>query len=289
MTEQLNDIEILRSVPLFNSLSDAEILTILQSPDNSIEVYDAKQGILRESEVGTCMYVILEGTCEVYVRGLGGAVGRDITLATLRKGDFFGEQSLDTDTTGRRNASVRALHSAKVFKIDKKHVLLCLHGEVEESEDVTMPVMSSEDREVRQIVEGMRLFQSLTESELLKVGLWTKVLSVGPGDFVIKESEKADAMFVVLDGNVEIFTLDDGGKITMLANLERGNHFGEQALMPGSDGKRNAYARTDGVARLIQIPKAYFRLVLDRDGDLAKSLEKIGSSQKKTIGDIQKG
>ena len=289
MTKQLNDPGILRDVPLFNSLSDDEILTILQSPDNGIEEYGPKQGILRESEIGNCMYVILEGTVEVYVRGLGGAGGRDITLTTLRKGDFFGEQSLDTDTTGRRNASVRALHRTKVFKIDKKHILLCLHGKIEESEDVTVPVMSGGDMEVRQIVEGMRIFQSLTEGELSKIGLWTKVISVGPGDFVIKESQTADSMFVVLDGNVEVFTIDDGGKITILANLERGNHFGEQALMPGSDGKRNAYARTDGIARLIQIPKAYFRIVLDRDGTLAKSLEKVGSNQQKTIDQIQKG
>ena len=287
MTEQLNDPEILRGVQLFNTLSDEEILQILQSPDNGIEEYEPKQPIIRESEVGNCMYVILEGTAEVYVRGIGG-IGRDITLATLREGDVFGEQSLDTDTTGRRNASVRSLHSCKVFRIDKKHVLLCLHGEIDDSEDITVPVMSSADKEVRQLVEGMRIFQSLTEGELSKIGLWTKVVSVGPGDFVIKESETADSMFVVLDGNVEIFTIDDDGKITILANLERGNHFGEQALMPGSDGKRNAYARTDGITRLIQVPKAYFRIVLNRDSELAKALEKVGNSQKDTIDQIQK-
>ena len=288
MTEQQIDPAILRDIPIFQSLTDAELIQILRSDDNCIEEYDAKRNIVREAEVGTCMYVILEGAVEVYIRGGGGAVGRDITLATLRKGDFFGDQSLDSDSTGRRNASVRAMYPTKVLKIDKKHVLLALHGEVEESEDVTVPVMRPEDREVRELIEGLRLFQSLTEKELSTIGSWARVVKVGPGDFVIKETEKGDCMYVVLEGDVEIFTFDEDDKIVMRATLSRGNHFGEQALMPGSSGERNAYARTRDIARLIQIPKAYFRLVLNRDSDLIESLIKAGSKQKDEITKIHK-
>ena len=288
MNEQQIDPAILRDIPIFQALSDAELIQILRSEDNRIEEYEPKKNIVREAEVGTCMYVILEGAVEVYIRGGGGAVGRDITLATLRKGDFFGDTSLDSDSTGRRNASVRAMYPTKVFKIDKKHVLLALHGEVEESEDVTVPIMRPEDKEVRGLIEGMRLFQSLTEKELSTVGTWTKVIKVGPGDFVIKESEIGDCLYVVLEGTVEIFTFDDDGKMVMLATLMRGNHFGEQALMPGSSGERNAYARTKDAARLIQIPKAYFRLILNRDSDLINALQKAGSKQKDEITKIHK-
>ena len=180
------------------------------------------------------------------------------------------------------------MYPTKVLKIDKKHVLLALHGEVEESEDVTVPVMRPEDREVRELIEGLRLFQSLTEKELSTIGSWARVVKVGPGDFVIKETEKGDCMYVVLEGDVEIFTFDEDDKIVMLATLSRGNHFGEQALMPGSSGERNAYARTRDIARLIQIPKAYFRLVLNRDSDLIESLIKAGSKQKDEITKIHK-
>lgn len=288
MNEQQIDPAILRDIPIFQALSDAELLQILRSEDNGIEEYEPKKSIVREAEIGTCMYVVLEGAVEVYIRGGGGAVGRDITLATLRKGDFFGDTSLDSDSTGRRNASVRAMYHTKVFKIDKKHVLLALHGEVEESEDVTVPVMRPEDREVRGLIEGLRLFQSLTEKELSSIGTWTKVIKVGPGDFVIKESEQGDCLYVVLEGTVEIFTFDDDGKMVMLATLQKGNHFGEQALMPGSSGERNAYARTKDAARLIQIPKAYFRLILNRDSDLINALQKVGSKQKDEITKIHK-
>ena len=280
--------EFLRKIPIFSSLSEDALAQVIQSPDNGVEEYAAKQTIIRESEVGTCMYVVLDGTVEVYVRAVGG-MGREVSIATLKKGDFFGDQSLNTDTTGRRTASVRALHPARVFRISKKHVLLQLHkgDEQEDPGNSTLPSLSAKDQEVAELFKGLRLFQSLKPSELESIGAWTSIASVGPGEFVLKESEKGDCLYVILEGVVEIFTFDDDGKVVLLATLERGEYFGEQALMPGSSGNRNAYARTSDIARLIQVPKAYFRLLLNRDSELAQSLKRIGEKQKSVIDHIQ--
>ena len=284
MTGQLTDPGILRDIPIFQSLSDAELTEILNSPDNGIEDFEPKQAILRESEIGDCMYVMLDGIAEVSIRS--GAGGGDITIATLRPGDFFGEASLLPENTDRRNASVRALHKCQLFRIDKKHVLLSVQGEVDETEDITVRRHSPLDQEVVDLLKDMRLFNSLTDQELATIGSWTEILTVGPGDFVLKESESGDFLYVVLEGSVEIFTLDDNGKITMLAEHGRGNYFGEQALLPGSSGKRNAYVRSNDAVKLIQVPKEYFRLVINRDSVLFEALQKIGASQKEEINKI---
>jgi len=284
MTGQLTDPGILRDIPIFQSLSDAELTEILNSPDNGIEEFEPKQSILRESEIGDCMYVMLDGIAEVSIRS--GAGGGDITIATLRPGDFFGEASLLPENTDRRNASVRALHKCQLYRIDKKHVLLSVQGEVDETEDITVRRHSPLDQEVVDLLKDMRLFNSLTDQELATIGSWTEILTVGPGDFVLKESESGDFLYVVLEGSVEIFTLDDNGKITMLAEHSRGNYFGEQALLPGSSGKRNAYVRSNDAVKLIQVPKEYFRLVINRDSVLFEALQKIGASQKEEIDKI---
>ena len=287
MAEQLTDIDILRKIPIFSSLSDDDLEKILKAPENGIIEYGLKETIIKESEIGDCMYVVLDGTVEVIMRGLG----REITIATLRNGDFFGEQALTImDATGRRNATVRSLQEAKLFKIDKKYVQLSLNTENVGSEDLTLPNPSAQDQiqEVRELIQGMRLFETLKEKELNSIDTWTEVSTVGPGEFVIKESEKGNCMYVVLDGPVEIFSMDDEGKITVLASLERGGYFGEQSLLPGSSGTRSAYARSNGKTRLIRIPKAYFRLILNRDSALVESLAKIGESQKHEREQIQK-
>lgn len=280
MTAQLQDPGILRKIPIFDSLSDEQLRQILQAPENRIEEHGMKETIVKESEIGDCMYIILEGEVEVSIRGFGGS-GRDLPITRLRAGDFFGEQALtNTDRTGRRNATVKTVFGAKLFRIDKKYVQLGLQKEPGPSEDVTVPHTSPQDKKIRKMVEDMRLFQSLKESELQSIGTWTEVEKVGPGDFVLKESDKGDCLYVVMEGQVEIFTLDEDGKLVILAVHGPGNYFGEQALLPGSSGERTAYARSQDEAKLLKIPKAYFRLILKRDSELAEALQNIGKNQK---------
>jgi len=280
MTDQLAiDPSILRKIPIFSSLTNQELVQILKAPENGIEEYGMKKTIVKESEIGDCMYVVLDGSVEVYIRGTGGH-GRELPIATLRPGDFFGEQAIAaSDRTGRRNATVRSLYNATVFRIDKKYVKLGVKSDVKD-DAITVPPPSLREREARKLMEGMRLFKSLKDNELASIGTWTEIRNIPPGDFVLKESEKADCLYVVLEGKVEIFTLDDKGKVVILALHEPGTYFGEQALLPGSDGKRTAYARSQKSAKLIRIPKAYFRLILNRDSELAEALQKVGKQQK---------
>lgn len=274
----------LSKVPIFASLSNDELQEIINSSDNGYEEYEMKQAIIREEEIGVCMYVILEGTVEVSIKGSSG--GREITIATLRAGDFFGEQSLLPGGTGRRNASVRAFHPSKLFRIDKKHVLLNIGG-LDESEDVTVQIFKSGEQEVRDMLGKLRIFESLASSELDTYRSWTEVVTVGPGDFVVKEDEPGEHLFVVLEGIVEVFIIDEDGKINILARLKPGEYFGEQALMDDSSGERNAYVRTDNETRLIKIAKDYFKLALKRDSVLAMTLKKVGAAQKEEISKLE--
>jgi len=278
MTDLLSDPELLHSIPLFKSLSDDDLINILNAPENGIEEYGQREIIIREAEVGDCMYIILDGYLEVSIRS--GSSDREVGIATLRPGDFFGEQSLLPWGSGRRNASVKALHSAKVFRIDKKYVLLAIkHDEDEDSADITAINTKFEPDEVRDLVMDMRLFKSLNNQELATIRDWTEVVTFGPGDFIVKKFQKGEHLFVILDGKVEVFTLDDDGEIIILAELTAGEFFGEQALMPDANGKRNAFVRTNDETRLIKIPKEYFRLILTRDEKISAELKKTQESR----------
>ena len=278
MSASLNDPTLLHNIPLFKSLSDNDLLNIINAPENGIEEYGTRDTIVRESEVGDAMYIIIDGYVEVTIRS--SSSDREVGIATLKPGDFFGDQSLLPWGTGRRNASVRALHSAKVFRIDKKYVLLSIKHDDEELEDsdsadITTINPKFEPDEVRDLIKDMRLFKSLNNQELATIRDWTEVVTFGPGDFVIKEHQKGEHLYIVLDGTAEVFALDEDGKILILAELDAGEFFGEQALMPDSNGKRNAFVRANNKTRLIKVPKEYFRLILSRDDKIAAELREI--------------
>jgi len=282
MTDILKDPELLRSIPLFKSLTDQDLINIINAPENGIEDYGTRETVVREAEVGDSMYIILDGYLEVSIRS--GSSDREVGIATLRPGDFFGEQSLLPWGTGRRNASVKALHAAKVFRIDKKYVLLGIKRDDEELEDsdsadVTAINTKFEPDEVRDLIMEMRLFKSLNNQELATIRDWTEIVTFGPGDFVIKKFQKGEHLYVILDGKAEVFTLDDDGEILILAELKAGEFFGEQALMPDSKGKRNAFVRANDKTRMIKIPKEYFRLILSRDEEIIAELKGIQESR----------
>jgi CRP-like cAMP-binding protein len=278
MTATLNDPSILNIIPLFKSFSDNDLLNILNAPENGIEEYGTREMIVRESEIGDAMYIVIEGFVEVTIRS--GSSDREVGIATLKAGDFFGEQSLLPWGSGRRNASVKALHAAKVFRIDKKYVLLSIKRDDEELEDADSADITAinpkfEPDEVRDLIMGMRLFESLNKQELATIRDWTEVDTFGPGDFVVKKFQKGEHLYVVLDGIAEVFTLGEDGEIIILAKLGSGEFFGEQALMPDSKGKRNAFVRANEKTRVIKIPKEYFRLLLSRDDKIATELSEI--------------
>ena len=85
------------------------------------KIYEPGQVIIRQAEFGDCMYVIQAGRVEI----LQQTEGREIHLATLEQGDFFGEMALfDREV---RSATVRALDEVRLLTIDKKTFLSRIH------------------------------------------------------------------------------------------------------------------------------------------------------------------
>lgn len=78
------------------------------------KVYRAGEVIVRQGDVGDCMYVIQSGKVEV-IREHG---GKEIRLAQLGERDFFGEMALFEKDV--RSATVCALGDARVLTVDRK-------------------------------------------------------------------------------------------------------------------------------------------------------------------------
>ena len=77
--------------------------------------------IIREGDVGDCMYVIQEGQAEVLISS-----GEDeVLLDVLGPGAFFGEMAVfERDV---RSATIRALGKTRVITVDKKNFMRRVH------------------------------------------------------------------------------------------------------------------------------------------------------------------
>jgi len=77
--------------------------------------------IVRQGDVGECMYVIQDGTVDIVVE----RDGREIFLRTLGKGAFIGEMSIFERIA--RSATARARGEARLLSVDRKTFLRRVH------------------------------------------------------------------------------------------------------------------------------------------------------------------
>ena len=83
--------------------------------------YQNGEIIVRQGEVGNCMYVIQEGQVEILLKK-GDA---DVCVAVLGETDFFGEMALFDQEV--RSATVRARGEVRVLTLEKKSFLRRIH------------------------------------------------------------------------------------------------------------------------------------------------------------------
>ncbi len=85
------------------------------------KVYRDGEVIIRQGEVGDCMYVIQEGRVQIIAE----KDGQDIRLAVRQAGDLIGEMAVfERDV---RSATVRALGEARVLSVDANAFLRRVH------------------------------------------------------------------------------------------------------------------------------------------------------------------
>ena len=103
--------------------------------------------------------------------------------------------------------------------------------------------------------------------------------TLAAGAVLFHEGDPSDAMYVVLEGAIQIYTRDRDAREVVLTRLTAGEHFAEQSLLPGAIGRRTAGARAAEPTRLARIPKADFQSALSRDDALREGLVALGAEQ----------
>jgi flavin-dependent dehydrogenase len=109
------------------------------------KIYRAGENIIRQGEVGECMYVIQAGKVEV----IRESEGKETWLAELGEGDFFGEMALFEQDV--RSATVRAVGEVRVLTVDKKVLLRKIH----EDPSLAFRVIQKMSRRIRELNEEL--------------------------------------------------------------------------------------------------------------------------------------
>ncbi len=117
----------------------------------------------------------------------------------------------------------------------------------------------------REILARMPLFRPLNDREILRVLQVTDASQFEDGQFVMREGDSGDELFIVLSGRVKIMHGD-----AVLTTLSPGEHVGEMALIRSQP--RSATVVADGPAELMVIRRTEFFEILRKEHQLAVKL-----------------
>ncbi|RKG56832.1 cyclic nucleotide-binding domain-containing protein [Corallococcus sp. AB011P] len=115
------------------------------------------------------------------------------------------------------------------------------------------------------VLKKVALFEGLTQGQLAKVARIAQSRSHPAGDFLFREGDTGQDMFILADGKVRISKSVPGIGEEALAILEPGQYFGEMAVIEDSPRSADAIAHTSCTVWVIERAKLDQLMFTDKD------------------------
>jgi len=136
-----------------------------------------------------------------------------------------------------------------------------------------------------EVLKGMQMFRYLSYRELVRVMNVAETVEYAAGAEIFKEQQPGDSMYVVMSGSVK---LSKAG--ATIAELTKGQHFGEMALVDRSVRSLTALAG-DKPVRLAVMRRKDFYDIIRKEPELAVKLlwsfvQVLGVRLRKTTSDL---
>lgn len=282
----------LRGLAVFQHISDEHLIRL--SKFARLEQLAEGSHIFKEEDRSMDFYVVRGGRIEIRKET---PFGPQI-LGSLLAGVIFGEMNFIDRTQRSSDAMAVVPSSCFTFSFsaldqlmdEDKQLAVGLHWAfwrslTEKVRDANeqLKLFFQEDAKKgqgRKRAEGKREVQQITVKSEDKVDLFKeRGLSAGEmkllatfsseerirdGSMVFREGEQGDKLFIILDGRVRISKFIPGVGEEALAVLDRGDFFGEMALI--DDKARSADAKAhDGDATVLSIDRATLNEILSMD------------------------
>lgn len=263
--------------------------------------------IFEQGSHGNSMFIIQSGAIEIScLRG-----EEKVVITLLEQGDFFGEMALVDSRTRSATAialcrtRLLAVHRDSFFsqtKYDTTVILQLINSlcrRIERTNGLLRFLVMSDDYLRSSIVSSESLpspemekcSDSLTRTESFEIPSSSDTEIVHPRlpsnfpwasdqtvvtyhreEFIFKEGDDGEVMYIIVKGNVDIYT-EAAGQEILLNRLEAGDFFGEMALVTGNARTATAVATSD--TQLLAISNEQLKKSLSANSELAFFIVKV--------------
>jgi len=249
---------------MFRSLDQETREYVLDAMFEKPALKDEK--VIELGDDGDFFYVVDSGKLDCYVK----ISGEEKMVKTYSNGESFGELALMYNTP--RAATIIATEDSVLWALDRqtfRHLVL-------------FKTMKKRNM-YEEFLNAIPLLQSLESYERMNLADALQSKSYKAGEVIITQGDDADAFYIIEEGKVVVKVKDtqsgegteEGGDAAevVVNELERGNYFGELALLDNKPRAATVYAESDCTCALLDV-KAFERLlgpcvdILKRNADV---------------------
>lgn len=221
-----------------------------------------KEVIIREGDVGSHMYVSAYGSYEVLVQGK--------VTNRFEHSKVFGEIAILYNA--KRNATVRATKPGKVWVIDRDTYQLIVIGS-----------KIKEQNEILTFLKQVPNFIKKDEELIQQIGNLLRKEFFNANEVIVRQGDRGDKFYIIKTGTV---TVSKNGK-GIIGILERGQFFGERALLEEDCRQATVTANAPGVECLTLAREEFLQHFLDFEKSEPKPLKKVEYLTKNEYSDVQ--
>ncbi len=235
-----------KKVPLFDDLKPDAFVELVNKL--SYHRHVPGQLIIREGDPGRSFFVIVEGKVRIY-KALPD--GKELTLAHLGEGAFFGEMALLSGAP--RTANVVAEEDTEILEVTD--VVL---RELAQNHPAVVHSLKNfyRQRLLNNVMAISPLFKDFDPGERKAIVEKFKMRQAAAGEVLIAEGKNSDGLYVVLHGFVTV-AAKKGEQPVQLARLKEGEIFGEMSLLTRKPA--TATVTSPGNSILLKLPREHFQ------------------------------
>ncbi|XP_036383101.1 cGMP-dependent protein kinase 2 [Megalops cyprinoides] len=208
--------------------------------------------VIKQGEPGNHLFVLADGQLDVFQQSK--------LLTTIAVWTAFGELAILYNCT--RTASVRAVSQVKTWALDR-----------EVFQNIMRMTAETRREQYHSFLRSVSLLAKLPDDKLNKIVDCLEMEYYDKGDYVIREGEEGSTFYIIAKGKIKVTQSMEGHEEPQTIKiLQRGDYFGEKALISDDVRSANIIADENGVECLV-IDRETFSQTVGTFNELQKYLQ----------------
>ncbi|XP_056141214.1 cGMP-dependent protein kinase 2 [Lampris incognitus] len=214
--------------------------------------YQQGEYVIKQGEPGHHLFVLADGKLDVFQQNK--------LLTSIAIWTTFGELAILYNCT--RTASVQAVNKVTTWVLDR-----------EVFQNIMRRTAETRHEQYRNFLRSVSLLANLPEDKLSKIVDCLEVEYYDKGEFIIREGEQGSTFFIISKGKVKVTQSTEEHKVPQIINtLQKGDYFGEKALISDDVRSANIIADENGVECLV-IDRETFDQTVGTFNEIQKCLQ----------------